>query len=208
MKHAIQSIRMLIFMTILTGFVYPLIVTVFGQGLFRSKSSGDVVKRSGAIVGSRLLAQGFEGEKFFWPRPSAVSYNSLASGGSNLGQASADLKRAYDERRAKLKAAHAGAGEPPQDLLFASGSGLDPHISPEAAEYQVLRVAKARNMDPTDVRRFIMDAIEGRQLGFLGEPRVNVLALNIALDRAQGITAAPSSGPISAPSPTGGVEAK
>lgn len=195
MKHVMASIRMLVFLTILTGVVYPLLVTAIGQSLFKSDANGSQLRRSEALIGSAHIGQKFDGEKYFWPRPSAVDYNPLPSGGSNQGQASAALKAAYDERAAKLKAAHSSQGEPPQDLLFASGSGLDPHISPDAAMYQVERVAKARNMDPQAVRRLVSKIQEGRQFGFLGEPRVNVLLLNLALDQAQGISAAPTPAP-------------
>jgi K+-transporting ATPase ATPase C chain len=152
-------------------------------------------------VGSELLAQKFASERYFWPRPSAIDYNTLSSGGSNLGQASAALKKAYDERRAALAAAHPGAGDPPQELLFASGSGLDPHIRPSSAEYQVARVAKARGLEPSAVRALAIEAREGRQLGVFGEPRVNVLKLNLALDRAQGILGAPKLAPPPAAAP-------
>jgi K+-transporting ATPase ATPase C chain len=188
MKHIGPAIRMLLFMTILTGVVYPLVVTAVSQALFHQQAEGSLVRRGDVILGSKLVALAFTSPKYFWPRPSAASFNPLPSSGSNLGPISADLKKAVDERRAKLQAAHPEGGEPPQDLLFASGSGLDPEISPAAAHYQVIRVAQARGMDASQVTGLVAKFTEGRQLGLFGEPRVNVLALNIALDEAQGGT--------------------
>lgn len=191
MKHVIPAFRMLIWMTILTGIIYPLVVTGMAQVLFSRQANGLPLERGGVVLGSEFVGQNFEGEKYFWPRPSAGSYNPLPSGGSNLGQISADLKKVVDERAAKLKAAHPGQGEPPQDLLFASSSGLDPHISPEAARYQIIRIAKARGLDIAAVSNFVEGFTEKRQFGVLGEPRVNVLKLNLALDQSQGIDSAP-----------------
>jgi K+-transporting ATPase ATPase C chain len=183
---------MLIFMTILTGVGYPLLVTVVGQALFKSRANGSLARSGDVILGSFLVAQNFEGAKYFWPRPSGgASFNPLPSGGTNLGPVSADLKKAFDERKAKLSVANPGMGEPPQDLLFSSGSGLDPEISPRAADYQISRVAKARGMSDDQVRKMVERFTEERQIGVLGEPRVNVLALNIALDESQGIQIAP-----------------
>jgi K+-transporting ATPase ATPase C chain len=192
MKYVMPAIRFKIFMTVLLGLIYPFAMTGMSQVMFSRQASGDFISRGGQAVGSRLISQKFERPEYFWSRPSGVDYNPLPSGGSNLGQTSSDLKKAVDERRAKLKAAHPEqAGEPPQDLLFASGSGLDPHISPEAAWYQASRVAKARNLTNEQVQHFIEQASEGRQLGILGEPTVNVLVLNLAMDKAQGIESAP-----------------
>lgn len=185
MGQVLTAIRMLVAMTILTGVVYPLLVTALAQGLFPRTASGGLAFRANvaAPVGASLLAQKFESPPYFWPRPSAVDYNAGSSGGSNLSQGSADLKKAYEERLAKLRAAHPSqTTAPPAELLFASGSGLDPHISPEAAEYQLIRVAEARKLTPEALRKFVRAHVEGRQLGFLGEPRVNVLELNMALD--------------------------
>ncbi len=199
MKQFLTSIRILLFMTVLTGIVYPLIVSGIGQVLFSKKANGGILDRSQVAIGADLIGQKFESDRYFWSRPSAVDYTSAGSGGSNQGQASASLKEAYDERLAKLKSAHPdqSLGEPPQDLLFASSSGLDPHISPEAAAYQLNRVAQARTMEPSAVRALVHEASEGRQFGLLGEPRVNVLELNLSLDRAQGIDAAPTPTPSS-----------
>lgn len=188
MKHLLPALKFTIFMTLLLGLVYPLMMTGITQVLFSENANGQLIKRGDVVVGSKLIAQNFEKVEYFWSRPSAVGFNPLPSGGSNLGQAAAGLKQAVDERRTKLKAAHPEqTGEPPQDLLFASGSGLDPHISPEAAHYQLQRVAKARNMDPVMVQKAIDEVTEARQFGILGEKTVNVLALNLALDKAQGI---------------------
>lgn len=190
MKYVIPAIRFKLFMTLLLGLIYPFAMTGISQTLFPRQASGDFLIRGGQVVGSRLIAQKFERSDYFWSRPSGVGYNPLPSGGSNLGQASADLKKVVDERKAKLLASHPDQeGEPPQDLLFASGSGLDPHISPAAAQYQLQRVAKARNMSIEQVQKLIEQATEGRQFGILGEPTVHVLTLNMALDRIQGIEA-------------------
>ncbi len=192
MKYVMPAIRFKIFMTILLGLAYPLLMTGVSQVVFPHQANGGFVSRGGQLVGSTLIAQGFEMAEYFWPRPSAIGYNPLPSGGSNLGQANQDLKKAVEERKAKLKAAHPDQTiEPPQDLLFASASGLDPHISPEAAQYQAPRVAKARNLNVQDVQNLIEQASLGRQLGVLGEPTVNVLTLNLALDKSQGIESAP-----------------
>lgn len=197
MKYVMPAIRFKLFMTLLLGLIYPFTMTGISQVVFPSQANGDFLTRGGQVVGSRLISQKFEKAEYFWPRPSGVDYNPLPSGGTNQGQASADLKRAVDERRAKLKASHPDqAGEPPQDLLFASASGLDPHISPSAAQYQLRRVAKARSITTEQVQKLVDEASEGRQMGVLGEPMVNVLALNMALDKAQGIEAAPELAPI------------
>ncbi len=192
MKYLMPAIRFKLFMTVLLGLIYPFAMTGISQLVFPRQASGDFLNRGGQVVGSRLIAQKFEKSEYFWSRPSGVAYNPLPSGGSNLGQANADLKKTVDERKARLKAAHPDqTGEPPQDLLFASGSGLDPHISPDAAQYQLQRVAKARNITFEQVQKLIQQASEDRQLGILGEPTVNVLALNLLLDKAQGIETAP-----------------
>lgn len=187
MKYLMPAIRFKIFMTILLGLIYPFAMTGISQVIFPRQASGDFLSQGGQLVGSRLIGQNFERPEYFWPRPSAVNYNPLPSGGSNLGQTSQDLKKIVDERRAKLKAAHPDqTTEPPQDLLFASGSGLDPHISVEAAQYQLGRVARARHMSAEQIQRLILQETEERAFGILGETTVNVLALNLALDKNQG----------------------
>lgn len=188
MKYFMTALRFKIFMTILLGLTYPFVMTGISQVLFPDNANGNFISRGGQIVGAKLIGQNFEKPEYFWPRPSAIGYNPLPSGGSNLGQAAAALKQVVEERRAKLKAAHPEQqGEPPQDLLFASSSGLDPHISLEAASYQLPRVAKARNLNTTQVQKLIEEVTENRQFGIFGEPTVNVLALNLALDKVQGI---------------------
>ena len=196
MKDFIVSIRMFLFMTVLLGIAYPILVTLGGQALFPKQSSGGFVSRGGLIVGASLIGQKFESDRYFWSRPSAVDNNPLPSGGSNLGPTSADLKKSVDDRSQKLRAANPEGGDViPQDLLFASASGLDPHISPEAAAYQVPRIVKSRHLPTEKVNQLVNAATSGRQFGFLGEPTVNVLALNLALDQYQGITEAPTPAP-------------
>lgn len=178
--------RLLIVMTVICGGLYPLLVTGIAQMAFAHKAEGSLVYNSkGEPVGSALLAQRFRDEKYFWPRHSAGDYATVASGASNKGPTSADLKKAVDERRAAL-AKTAGGAPVPADLLFASGSGLDPHISKEAARLQVLRVAQARKFDAAKTRAvyaLVEQMTEEPQFLILGEARVNVLQLNIALDK-------------------------
>lgn len=176
MKTIIHSIRILIVFTLLTGVVYPLAVMAISRVAFAHQANGSLVMIGDKIIGSDLLAQKFEGPGYFWPRPSAADYATVASGASNKGPTSSDLVKSIDERRAKLGEAA------PVDLLTASGSGLDPHISPEAASLQASRVADIRNLTPNQVDALVQKFTEPPQLGILGEPRVNVLALNLALD--------------------------
>src|SRR2546427_1447996 len=172
-------------LTFLTGIIYPMIVTAFAQ-LFPNKAAGSVIEVNGKAVGSELIGQPFSDPKYFWSRPSATSpqpYNGASSSGSNLGPTNKALAEAVADRIKALRAADPGNTAPvPADLVTASASGLDPHISPAAAFYQAPRVAKARKLPPETVRELVERHIEGRSLGFLGEPRVNVLALNLALD--------------------------
>lgn len=175
-KQIMPALRMLLVLTLLTGVIYPLLVTVFAQAFFSRKAGGSLIEHDGRVVGSSLIAQKFEKEGYFHPRPSAVDFNPLPSGGSNLGPTSAKLK-------AQFAAAAPGT---PQDLIFASASGLDPDISPEAARFQIPRIAQARGLAPEALHHLIDEQTQGLQLGFLGEPRVNVLRLNLALDRAGG----------------------
>lgn len=193
MKYLMPAIRFILFMTLLLGFIYPFAMTGISQILFPSQANGDFLTRGGQKVGSSLIAQKFEKSEYFWSRPSAIDYNPLPSGGSNLGQSSESLKKAVDARRAKLKLAHPDQlDEPPQDLLFASGSGLDPHISPEAALYQAQRVANARNLSLDQVQKIVQQSTQKRVFGIFGDPTVNVLALNLAIDEIQGIKSAPN----------------
>ncbi|HEY2895096.1 MAG TPA: potassium-transporting ATPase subunit KdpC [Pirellulales bacterium] len=181
------AVLYLVVMTLLTGVIYPLFVTAVGQLVFSDQASGSLVYEDGRLVGSALVGQPFDDPKYFWGRPSATSpmpYNAAASSGSNLGPTEQKLAAALKSRAGALRQADpSNQSPPPVDLLTASGSGLDPHISPAAAEYQIGRVAKVRGISPDAVRDLVQQATEGRQLGFLGEPRVNVLRLNLQLDR-------------------------
>jgi K+-transporting ATPase ATPase C chain len=173
-------------LAVVVGIVYPLLITGIGAAFFRDESTGSLIEVDGRVVGSKLIGQPFSDPGYFWSRPSATSsfpYNAAASGGSNLGPTNPDLLRAISERITALRDADPGNDRPvPIDLVTASASGLDPNISPAAAEYQVARVAAARGMSVDDVRRLVQTYTRGRQLGFLGEPRVSVLELNLALD--------------------------
>lgn len=186
MKDLIIALRLLAVMTLICGAIYPLLVTGIAQGAFADKANGSIVYNSkGEPVGSALLAQKFRDERYFWPRPSAGDYATVASGASNKGPTSADLKRAVDERRVALKKT-AGDTAIPADMLVASGSGLDPHISRASARLQVQRVALARKFDAAKTRSvyaLVEQMTEKPQLLLLGESRVNVLLLNIALDK-------------------------
>jgi K+-transporting ATPase ATPase C chain len=172
--------------TLLTGIVYPLAVTALGQVAFPRQANGSLLVQDGRAVGSALIGQPFSHPRYFWGRLSATSpvpYNAAASAGSNYGASNPALRAAASERIAALRAADPGNEQPiPVDLLTASGSGLDPHISPEAAAYQVARVARARGLNEETVRRLVTRHTQGRQSGLFGEPHVNVLQLNLALD--------------------------
>jgi len=182
------ALMVLLLLTLVTGVAYPLLVTGIAQAVFPSQARGSLIVNDGKIVGSRLIGQPFDDPKYFWSRPSATSpfaNNAGSSSGSNLSPTNPDLVKAVQGRVDALRAADPGNTAPvPVDLVTASGSGLDPHISPAAALYQVRRVAKARRLKPEAVRQMVERSIEGRFLGFLGEPRVNVLALNLAMDSA------------------------
>ena len=182
----LQSIRMLLFMTALTGVAYPLLVTGIAQALFPRQANGSLIEKDGKVLGSSLIGQPFSDPKYFWSRASATSpmpYNGGSSSGSNLGPTNPALKEAVEGRVKALRDAGGDPSKPvPVDLVTASGSGLDPHISHAAAEYQAARVAKVRGLPEAKVRELVAQNTEGRQLGFLGEPRVNVLSLNLALD--------------------------
>lgn len=183
-RNLIISILMTVVTTILLGVIYPLVVMGIAQGLFRDKASGQLIERNGHVIGSRIIAQPFTGAGYFHPRPSAAGnngYDATNSGGTNLGPTNQKLIA-----RVAADAATLAAENPkqpvPVDLLTTSGSGLDPHISPAAAEFQVARVARERHMAEDVVRQLVLKHTERRQWGFLGEPRVNVLELNLELD--------------------------
>ncbi|WP_028226227.1 potassium-transporting ATPase subunit KdpC [Paraburkholderia ferrariae] len=173
----------------LTGLAYPAVMTAFGQAVFHRQANGSLVEVDGKVVGSELIGQQFDAPQYFWGRLSATSpnpYNATSSGGSNLGPTNPALADEAKGRIAALKAAGTDVSQPiPVDLVTSSGSGLDPEISPAAAAYQVERVAKARHLSPSDVQALVDRYTKGRQFGVLGEPRVNVLELNLALDGKQ-----------------------
>ncbi|PYM26199.1 MAG: potassium-transporting ATPase subunit C [Candidatus Rokuibacteriota bacterium] len=184
--HIRPALVLLLLFTVVTGVAYPLVVTGIAQTIFPRQANGSLIVKDGKPVGSSLIGQPFDDPGYFWSRPSATSpfaYNAGASSGSNLSPTNPALLKAVQERVDALRAADPGNTAPvPVDLVTASGSGLDPHISPAAALYQVDRVARARKVDEGAVRRLVEAHIEGRWLGVLGEPRVNVLELNLALD--------------------------
>lgn len=182
-----QAIVLLLLLTAITGLLYPLAVTGLAQLVFPHQANGTLIQRDGKPVGSVLIGQSFTDPKYFWGRPSATTpqpYNGTASGGSNLGPSNPALIAVMKQRIATLRAADPGNHAPvPVDLVTASGSGLDPDISPAAALYQAARVARARSLPPTEVLSLVDHYTRGRQFFVLGEPRVNVLELNLALDR-------------------------
>jgi K+-transporting ATPase ATPase C chain len=186
LQASFQSIRALIVFTLITGIAYPLVVTGIAQVAFKDQANGSLIEKDGKVLGSRLIGQPFSDPKYFWSRPSATSplpYNGGSSSGSNQGPTNPALKEAVEGRVKALREAGGDPAKPvPVDLVTASGSGLDPHISPAAAEYQVARIARARNLPEDRVRELVQKHTQGRQLGFLGEPVVNVLTLNLALD--------------------------
>lgn len=188
MKIILQSIRLLLTLTVLTGILYPLAVTFFAHVAWSEKAEGSLVIVNKRAVGSELLAQKTEDNRYFWPRPSAADYATIASGASNLGPSSAVLKKTVGERIKKWSNANELPVETsiPSDMKFASGSGIDPHISPLAAAQQIQRVAAARNLsleNRTKLITLVKESVEGPQWQIFGESRVNVLKLNLAMDR-------------------------
>lgn len=181
-----NALMLLLLMTAITGVFYPLVATGLSQALFPSQANGSLVEKDGKPVGSTLIGQSFTDPKYFWGRPSATTpqpNNAAASTGSNLGPTNPALTEAVKQRIDALHAADPGNRTPvPVDLVTASASGLDPEISPAAAAYQVARVARVRGLSESQVQAMVSMATTGRQLGVLGEPRVNVLKLNMALD--------------------------
>ncbi|MBF0152989.1 MAG: potassium-transporting ATPase subunit KdpC [Magnetococcales bacterium] len=187
LKELKPALLMLIVLTLLTGLLYPALVTALAQLVFPDAAHGTLLRVNGQIVGSALIGQAFSGPRYFWGRPSATTpmpYNAASSSGSNLGPTNPALKEAVTVRMAALKEGDPQQEQPiPVDLVTASGSGLDPHISPAAALWQVPQVARARGMSVQDVQNLVTRHTEGRTLGLLGEARVNVLTLNLALDQ-------------------------
>ena len=192
MKVILQAIRQTLVWTVICGIAYPVVMTVFSQLVFPEQANGSLVMRDGKIIGSALLAQQFTGSNYFWPRPSACTYGTgptglVASSGSNLGPTSGALQTNVQNNTAAFIS---GNNLPtntvvPADIVFASASGLDPHISPEAARLQIARVAAARSLSVDKVTGLVQKFTEGPQWGFLGEPRVNDLLLNVALDELE-----------------------
>ncbi|HYU35352.1 MAG TPA: potassium-transporting ATPase subunit KdpC [Thermoanaerobaculia bacterium] len=187
MRQLVSALRIFVILTLVTGLVYPLLVTGIAQLVFPHQANGSLIAVNGKVIGSELIGQPFSGPRYFWGRPSATTpaYNGAASSGSNLGPTNPALLDRVKSDVQRIQAAHPGPHQEnrpvPVDLVTTSGSGLDPHISPAAAFYQVERVAAARGLDPAAVRRLVEEHIEGRTFGILGEPRVNVLKLNLAL---------------------------
>ena len=191
MKLIFQAIRQTLVWTLITGVIYPFAFTAFAKLAFKQQAEGSLIMRDGKLVGSEWMAQQFQGPTYFWPRPSAATYGTGATGlnagsGSNFGPTSAQLQTGVRANAKALRDAHKLAADAPvpADLVFASASGVDPHISPEAARFQIARVAAARGMSEDQVKAVVDKFVEPPQWGFLGQARVNVLLLNLALDAA------------------------
>lgn len=187
MRTLLNAIKLFVFLSLITGLAYPLTLTGLLQIICPAQAQGSLLQQGSRTMGSALLAQKFSDPKYFWPRPSSADYATVPSGAGNWGPTSAALKAAMLERSANLRLTHAIPAEKPipADMIFASASGLDPHISPEAAFFQVKRVAGARNFTPGQTQRcqeLVRQAVEGPQFGLLGQARVNVLLLNLELD--------------------------
>ena len=187
LKHIYPAVALTVVITVLVGIIYPFVVTGLSELFFKEEARGSLIEKEGKVVGSRLIGQPFNGAGYFHSRPSAAGsgYDATASGGTNLGPTSKQLFEGRVGGRSKQLRAENPNAEIPIDLVTSSGSGLDPHISPAAAEFQIPRVAHERSMSEDEVRRLVQNHTEGRQFGFLGEPRVNVLEVNLALDEAR-----------------------
>ncbi|MEP7355294.1 MAG: potassium-transporting ATPase subunit KdpC [Acidobacteriota bacterium] len=185
-RQIVPALRMTVVITVLTGLLYPLTVTGLAQALFPRQANGSLIEQDGKTIGSALIGQNFAGAGYFHPRPSAAGangYDAAASGGSNLGPTNKKLIDRVKQSIQDFRVANPGyTGPIPADLVTTSASGIDPHISPASAEAQVARIAAARGMSPESIQTLVAAHTEGRDLGFLGEPRVNVLLLNLALD--------------------------
>lgn len=183
-NHLRPALTLVVTMTLLTGLAYPLAVNGIAQAVMPAKANGSVIERDGRVIGSALIGQNFASDRYFWPRPSATGpdpYNAAASSGSNLGTTSVKLKDRVTADVARLT--ETGIAQPvPADAVTTSGSGLDPHISPAFAEAQVARVAQARGLDPSAIAALVAQQIENPDFGVIGQARVNVLELNLALD--------------------------
>jgi K+-transporting ATPase ATPase C chain len=186
LKHIYPAVALTIVLTVLVGIIYPFVMTGLSELLFKEKARGSLIEREGKVIGSRLIGQPFKGPGYFHSRPSAAGsgYDAAASGATNLGPTSKQLFEEQVRGRAKQLRAENANTQIPVDLITSSGSGLDPHISPAAAEFQIPRVARERRMSEDEVRGLVRKHTEGREFGVLGEPRVNVLELNLALDEA------------------------
>lgn len=184
LKHIYPAVALTVVLTVLVGIVYPFVMTGLSDLFFKEKARGSLIEREGKVIGSRLIGQPFSGAGYFHSRPSAAGsgYDGTSSGGTNLGPTSKPLFEEQVKSRAQAMQAENPDREIPVDLITSSGSGLDPHISPAAAEFQIPRVARERRMGEDQVRQLVREHTEGRQFGLLGEPRVNVLELNVALD--------------------------
>jgi len=184
LRNLVVAVLMTVVTTVLLGLVYPMLVTVLAQAIFPAQANGQLIVRDGQVIGSPLIAQEFSSPQYFHPRPSAAGsgYDAANSAGSQLGPTNRKLIDTIRENVASARRDNPGRPVP-IDLVTASASGLDPHISPAAAEFQVPRVARTRGISEHDLRRLVLEHTDGRQWGFLGEPRVNVLELNLALDK-------------------------
>jgi potassium-transporting ATPase KdpC subunit len=188
LKQIFPAAAMTVVLTVLLGVIYPFVVTVLAQVIFPRQAAGSLIEKDGKVIGSSLIGQPFTGPGYFHSRPSAAGngYDATASGGTNLGPTSQKLFETNVRSAADALREENPNSAIPVDLVTASASGLDPHVTPAAAEFQVPRVARERSMSPEQVRRLVRDHTEGRQFGILGEPRVNVLELNLALDHMTG----------------------